>query len=139
MIDMVCDKVSVFIGPEGYCYVEAIVAESRDIPMISYVSKSISQCFMKLQGFNFQKCSDYRVSHLKTFARTEPQDTQVSMHKLKKLEIHSFNINKSNVELISKQRILYLQYIQDIKLFKTLSSSRHQVLQNIKFLKASHS
>lgn len=36
--DMVCEGVSVFFGPEHSCLVEAIVAQSRNIPMISYVS-----------------------------------------------------------------------------------------------------
>ena len=39
MTDMICDGVSAFFGPEGTCYVEAIVAQSRNIPMISYVSR----------------------------------------------------------------------------------------------------
>ncbi|PBC33701.1 Guanylate cyclase 32E [Apis cerana cerana] len=37
MIDMICEGVAAFFGPEGSCYVEAIVAQSRNIPMISYV------------------------------------------------------------------------------------------------------
>lgn len=37
MTDMICDGVSAFFGPEGTCHVEAIVAQSRNIPMISYV------------------------------------------------------------------------------------------------------
>ncbi|XP_012274988.1 receptor-type guanylate cyclase Gyc76C isoform X2 [Orussus abietinus] len=60
MIDMICDGVVAFFGPEGSCYVEAIVAQSRNIPMISY------------------KCSDYKASKVSTFARTEPPDTQVT-------------------------------------------------------------
>ncbi|EFA10586.2 receptor-type guanylate cyclase Gyc76C isoform X1 [Tribolium castaneum] len=60
MTDMVCDGVSAFFGPEGTCHVEAIVAQSRNIPMISY------------------KCSDYKASQVPTFARTEPPDTQVT-------------------------------------------------------------
>lgn len=60
MIDMICDGVVAFFGPEGPCYVEAIVAQSRNIPMISY------------------KCSDYKASKINTFARTEPPDTQVT-------------------------------------------------------------
>ncbi|XP_015598426.1 receptor-type guanylate cyclase Gyc76C isoform X2 [Cephus cinctus] len=60
MIDMICDGVAAFFGPEGSCYVEAIVAQSRNIPMISY------------------KCSDYKASKVSTFARTEPPDTQVT-------------------------------------------------------------
>lgn len=35
--DMICDGVSAFFGPEGTCHVEAIVSQSRNIPMISYV------------------------------------------------------------------------------------------------------
>ena len=38
MVDMLCEGVSAFFGPEGSCYVEAIVAQSKNIPMISYVS-----------------------------------------------------------------------------------------------------
>ncbi|XP_060811458.1 receptor-type guanylate cyclase Gyc76C-like [Bombus pascuorum] len=60
MIDMICDRVAAFFGPEGSCYVEAIVAQSRNIPMISY------------------KCSDHKASKVNTFARTEPPDTQVT-------------------------------------------------------------
>lgn len=40
MTDMICSGVSAFFGPEGSCYVEAIVAQSANIPMISYVSKN---------------------------------------------------------------------------------------------------
>lgn len=40
MTDMICDGVVSFFGPEGPCYVEAIVSQSRNIPMISYVSYS---------------------------------------------------------------------------------------------------
>ncbi|CAG9761048.1 unnamed protein product [Ceutorhynchus assimilis] len=60
MTDMVCDGVAAFFGPEGPCYVEAIVSQARNIPMISY------------------KCSDYKASDVPTFARTEPPDTQVT-------------------------------------------------------------
>uniref|UniRef100_A0A336KZJ8 CSON000721 protein n=1 Tax=Culicoides sonorensis TaxID=179676 RepID=A0A336KZJ8_CULSO len=38
MTEMICDGVSTFFGPEGPCHVEAIVSQSRNIPMISYVS-----------------------------------------------------------------------------------------------------
>uniref|UniRef100_A0A146LFJ5 Resact receptor n=1 Tax=Lygus hesperus TaxID=30085 RepID=A0A146LFJ5_LYGHE len=34
--DMLCDGVYAFFGPESSCYVESIVAQSRNIPMISY-------------------------------------------------------------------------------------------------------
>ncbi|XP_067206722.1 receptor-type guanylate cyclase Gyc76C-like [Linepithema humile] len=60
MIEMICDGVVAFFGPEGSCYVEAIVAQARNIPMISY------------------KCSDYKASRVNTFVRTEPPDTQVT-------------------------------------------------------------
>ncbi|GAB1861123.1 Guanylate cyclase [Camponotus japonicus] len=64
MIDMICEGVVAFFGPEGSCHVEAIVAQSRNIPMLSY------------------KCSDYKASTVKTegrtFVRTEPPDTQVT-------------------------------------------------------------
>lgn len=35
--EMICDGVATFFGPEGPCHVEAIVSQSRNIPMISYV------------------------------------------------------------------------------------------------------
>ncbi|CAH0555548.1 unnamed protein product [Brassicogethes aeneus] len=59
MTHMICDGVVAFFGPESTCHVEAIVAQSRNIPMISY------------------KCSDSSASDVPTFARTEPPDTQV--------------------------------------------------------------
>lgn len=40
MIDMICDGVVAFFGPEGSCFVEATVAQARNLPMISYVSES---------------------------------------------------------------------------------------------------
>lgn len=58
--EMICDGVTTLFGPEGNCYVEGIVAQSRNIPMLSY------------------KCSDYVASPIPTFARTEPPDTQVT-------------------------------------------------------------
>ncbi|XP_055371824.1 receptor-type guanylate cyclase Gyc76C-like [Condylostylus longicornis] len=58
--EMICDGIATFFGPEGPCNVEAIVSQSRNIPMISY------------------KCSDYQASVIPTFARTEPPDTQVT-------------------------------------------------------------
>lgn len=60
MTEMICDGVSSFFGPEGPCHVEAIVSQSRNIPMLSY------------------KCSDNKASGIPTFARTEPPDTQVT-------------------------------------------------------------
>ncbi|XP_076756060.1 receptor-type guanylate cyclase Gyc76C [Xylocopa sonorina] len=73
MIDMICDGVAAFFGPEGSCYVEAIVAQSRNIPMISY------------------KCSDYKASKVTTFARTEPPDTQVTKSVIALLLHYSWN------------------------------------------------
>lgn len=83
MTDMICDGVAAFFGPEGTCHVEAIVAQSRNIPMISYVSKLCLLFFritMLFETFYFflQKCSDYKASDVPTFVRTEPPDTQVS-------------------------------------------------------------
>lgn len=34
----ICDGVATIFGPEGSCYVEAIVTQSRNIPMFAYVS-----------------------------------------------------------------------------------------------------
>lgn len=36
--EMICEGIFAIFGPEGPCHVEAIVAQSRNIPMISYVS-----------------------------------------------------------------------------------------------------
>ena len=36
--EMLCDGVAAFIGPEGSCFVESIVSQSWNVPMISYVS-----------------------------------------------------------------------------------------------------
>lgn len=36
--EMICDGIASFFGPEGSCLTEAIVSQSRNIPMISYVS-----------------------------------------------------------------------------------------------------
>ncbi|XP_058464642.1 receptor-type guanylate cyclase Gyc76C-like isoform X1 [Malaya genurostris] len=59
--EMICDGVAAIFGPEGTCKIEAIVSQSRDIPMISY------------------KCSElHRNTPIPTFARTEPPDTQVT-------------------------------------------------------------
>lgn len=44
MTDMICEGIAAFFGPEGSCHVEAIVAQSRNIPMISYVS-TIRFCY----------------------------------------------------------------------------------------------
>ncbi|XP_073839417.1 receptor-type guanylate cyclase Gyc76C-like [Musca autumnalis] len=57
--EMICDGIAMIFGPEGHCYVEAIVTQSRNIPMISY------------------KCPENKASSIPTFARTEPPDTQV--------------------------------------------------------------
>lgn len=35
--EMICDGIATIFGPEGSCHVEAIVSQSRNIPMISYV------------------------------------------------------------------------------------------------------
>ncbi|XP_023949227.1 receptor-type guanylate cyclase Gyc76C [Bicyclus anynana] len=60
LTDMTCSGVVAFFGPEGRCHTEAIVAKSRNLPMISY------------------KCSDYQTSTLSNFARLEPPDTQAT-------------------------------------------------------------
>lgn len=36
--DMLCEGVYAFFGPEDSCHVESILAQARNIPMISYVS-----------------------------------------------------------------------------------------------------
>lgn len=46
--DMICSNISAFIGPESTCWVEATIAEAKDIPMISYVSLKFT--FQKTMG-----------------------------------------------------------------------------------------
>ncbi|XP_026477197.1 receptor-type guanylate cyclase Gyc76C-like [Ctenocephalides felis] len=73
LTEMLCDGVSALFGPEGPCHVEAIVAQARNIPMISY------------------KCSDYKASLVPTFARTEPPDTQVTKSVISLLRYYNWH------------------------------------------------
>jgi len=80
--EMICDGVSSIFGPEGVCHVEAIIAQSRNIPMFAYVRTFLWRAFLSSSIDRslilLQKCSDYKASKIPTFARTEPPDTQVS-------------------------------------------------------------
>ncbi|XP_017842260.1 receptor-type guanylate cyclase Gyc76C isoform X1 [Drosophila busckii] len=71
--EMICNGIATIFGPEGPCYVEAIVAQSRNIPMISY------------------KCAENRASAIPTFARTEPPDTQVVKSVIALLRYYAWN------------------------------------------------
>ncbi|XP_068149824.1 receptor-type guanylate cyclase Gyc76C-like [Drosophila tropicalis] len=71
--EMICDGIATIFGPEGPCYVEAIVSQSRNIPMISY------------------KCAENRASAIPTFARTEPPDTQVVKSVIALLRYYAWN------------------------------------------------
>ncbi|XP_014244196.1 receptor-type guanylate cyclase Gyc76C-like [Cimex lectularius] len=106
--DMVCDGVSAFFGPEGSCHVEAIVAQSRNIPMISY------------------KCSDYRASAVPTFARTEPPNTQVTKSVISLLRYYNWKkfsiitedtwstVAKS-LEIEAKKHNMNISYLRNIQ------------------------
>ncbi|RZF40473.1 hypothetical protein LSTR_LSTR000352 [Laodelphax striatellus] len=72
MTDMICEGVAAFFGPEASCYVEAIISQSRNIPMISY------------------KCSDPKASEVPTFARTDPPDTQVTKSLISLLKYYNW-------------------------------------------------
>lgn len=50
--EMICDGVATIFGPEGSCHTESIVAQSRNIPMISYVS------FLSFQLYCLQLTND---------------------------------------------------------------------------------
>lgn len=50
MTEMICDGIATFFGPEGPCYVEAIVSQSRNIPMISYVSIDYNLFFFFMEN-----------------------------------------------------------------------------------------
>ncbi|GBP92017.1 Receptor-type guanylate cyclase Gyc76C [Eumeta japonica] len=71
--DMTCSGVVAFFGPEGHCHTEAIVAQARNLPMISY------------------KCSDYKTSSLSNFARLEPPDTQATKSVISLLRYYRWN------------------------------------------------
>ncbi|XP_039746602.1 receptor-type guanylate cyclase Gyc76C-like isoform X2 [Pararge aegeria] len=73
LTDMTCSGVVAFFGPEGRCHTEAIVAMSRNLPMISY------------------KCSDYQTSMLSNFARLEPPDTQATKSVIALLRYYRWN------------------------------------------------
>ncbi|XP_012544731.1 receptor-type guanylate cyclase Gyc76C isoform X2 [Bombyx mori] len=62
-----------FFGPEGRCETEAIIAQSRNLPMISY------------------KCSDYQVSRLPNFARLEPPGVQATKALISLLRYYRWN------------------------------------------------
>ncbi|KAJ2952824.1 hypothetical protein O0L34_g7189 [Tuta absoluta] len=71
--DMSCSGVVAFFGPEGRCHTEAIVAQARNLPMISY------------------KCSDYQTSTMSNFARLEPPDTQATKSVISLLRYYKWN------------------------------------------------
>lgn len=48
--EMICDGVATIFGPEGSCHVEAIVSQSRNIPMISYVRIRILMYFLLIRS-----------------------------------------------------------------------------------------
>ncbi|XP_049867019.1 receptor-type guanylate cyclase Gyc76C-like [Pectinophora gossypiella] len=73
LTDMSCSGVVAFFGPEGRCHTEAIIAQSRNLPMISY------------------KCSDYQTSTLSNFARLEPPDTQATKSVISLLRYYRWN------------------------------------------------
>ncbi|XP_072943508.1 receptor-type guanylate cyclase Gyc76C-like isoform X2 [Epargyreus clarus] len=73
LTDMSCSGVVAFFGPEGRCQTEAVIAQSRNLPMISY------------------KCSDYQISKLPNFARLEPPDTQATKSVISLLRYYRWN------------------------------------------------
>ncbi|CAB3242068.1 unnamed protein product [Arctia plantaginis] len=77
LTDMSCEGVVAFFGPEGKCRTEAIIAQSRNLPMISY------------------RCSDYQTSTLSNFARLEPPGAQATKSVISLLRYyrwHKFSI-----------------------------------------------
>ncbi|KAJ8722786.1 hypothetical protein PYW07_003966 [Mythimna separata] len=73
LTDMSCAGVVAFFGPEGRCNTEAIVAQSRNLPMISY------------------RCSDYQTSTLSNFARLEPPGAQATKSVISLLRYYRWN------------------------------------------------
>lgn len=64
--DMLCDDVVAFFGPEGPCYVEAIVAQARNLPMISYVS-ILRQCLPSRSSMNHEHLYQFASSSQPSF------------------------------------------------------------------------
>ncbi|KAK9751499.1 Receptor family ligand binding region [Popillia japonica] len=111
MTDMICDGVAAFFGPEGSCHVEAIVAQSRNIPMISY------------------KCSDYKASTVPTFARTEPPDTQVTKSVLSLLRYYNWK----------KFAIIYEEGRESVaKSLEAEAKNRSMIINDIQFAGDKH-
>ncbi|XP_057667312.1 receptor-type guanylate cyclase Gyc76C-like isoform X1 [Diorhabda carinulata] len=125
MTDMICEGVSVFIGPEGTCHVEAIISQARNIPMISY------------------KCSDYKASEVPTFARTEPTDTQVtksvisllSYYKWEKFSIiydQSYATVATSLEQQAVQRNFTVNFMKENNSGKFDSVNWYDIIQETK-------
>lgn len=73
-------NVSGYIGPQETCVHEARMAASFNLPMISYVNKTLTIKKYSTQLL-FQYCTQQETSNkkfFKTFARTRPSDTQIS-------------------------------------------------------------
>lgn len=51
LTDMSCEGVVAFFGPEGKCRTEAIIAQSRNLPMISYVRLAVANNLLLLFKF----------------------------------------------------------------------------------------
>jgi len=105
MIEMICDGVVAFFGPEGSCYVEAIVAQARNIPMISYVSKS--QVFTRVFWRGYLNSILPRVSHIQ-IARFVNKHAIVVMiiNSLYRYTIHA--INNQKALMADRTRVRYL-------------------------------
>lgn len=71
--DMSCKGVVAFFGPEGRCHTEAIIAQSRNLPMISY------------------RCADYQTFTLPNFARLEPPGAQATKSVISLLRYYRWN------------------------------------------------
>ncbi|PSN49479.1 Receptor-type guanylate cyclase Gyc76C [Blattella germanica] len=108
---MICKGYDAFIGPEGTCFVESIVSQSQNIPMISY------------------KCSDREASLVDTFARTEPPDTQVTKSVISLLRYYNWR----------KFAILYEVYWEPVATsLKDQATQNNMTVQHLRLVSNSH-
>lgn len=106
MTEMICDGVSAFFGPINRCYVEAVVAQSRNIPMISY------------------KCSDSKASDIPTFARTEPPDTQVTKSVISLLKYYDWK--KFSIIYEEDKETVAQSLVQQARLRKNMTITNYR-------------
>lgn len=68
LTDMLCDGVSAIFGPEGTsCYVEAMVTQSKNIPMLAYVNLFLLIQTTLTINWNISNCRNARTTRHQKF------------------------------------------------------------------------